>query len=60
MRDNCGRPRKIFLVILGRKPDHVEALNNMGVICASLGNKKDAVTYFKKVLEYRPNYPEGI
>jgi Tfp pilus assembly protein PilF len=59
---NAGQLReaqKIFLVILGRKPDHVEALNNMGVIWASLGNKKDAVTYFKKVLEYRPNYSKA-
>ncbi len=51
--------QKAFLVVLGRKPDHVEALNNMGIVCASLGNRKDAVTYFKKVLEYRPNYPKA-
>lgn len=51
--------QKAFLALLGRKPDHVEALNNMGVICASMGNRKDAVAYFKKVLEYRPNYPKA-
>jgi len=59
---NAGQLReaqKAFLGILGRKPDHAEALNNMGVISASLGNKKEAVTYFKKVLEYRPNYPKA-
>ncbi len=59
---NSGQLReaqKAFLVILGRKSDHFEALNNMGVISASLGNRKEAVTYFNKVLEYRPNYPKA-
>jgi tetratricopeptide (TPR) repeat protein len=51
--------QKAFLAVLGRKPDHAEALNNMGVICASLGNRRDAVTYFKKLLEYRPNYAKA-
>ncbi len=59
---NAGRTReaqKIFLNILARKPDHVESLNNMGVISASQGNKKEALAYFKKILEYRPNYPKA-
>lgn len=51
--------QKVFLDILGRKPDHVETLNNMGVISASSGNRKEAVAYFNKVLEYRPNYPKA-
>jgi len=59
---NSGRTReaqKIFLNILARKPDHVESLNNMGVISASQGNKKEALAYFKKILEYRTNYPKA-
>jgi len=59
---NSGQLReaqRIFLGILARKPDHVESLNNMGVISASLGNKREAITYFKRVLEYRANYPKA-
>jgi tetratricopeptide (TPR) repeat protein len=59
---NSGQSReaqRIFLSILARKPDHVEALNNMGVLSASLGNKKEALTYFKRVLECRSNYPKA-
>lgn len=59
---NSGQLRdaqKIFLNILARKPDHVESLNNMGVLSASLGHRKEAQTYFKRVLEYRSNYPKA-
>lgn len=59
---NSGRMRqaqRIFMNILARRPDHVESLNNLGVIAASLGDKKDALAYFKKVLEHRPNYPKA-
>ncbi len=59
---NAGQMReaqKAFFAILGKKPDHVEVLNNMGVISASLGNKKEAVAYFKKVLELKPGYSKA-
>ena len=59
---NSGQLReaqRIFLGILARKPDHVESLNNMGVISASRGNKREAITYFKRILEYRANYPKA-
>jgi len=49
----------MFLAIVARKPDHVESLNNLGVIAASLGNKKEALAYFKKILEYRADYPKA-
>lgn len=51
--------QKVFLTILARKPDHIESLNNMGVVSASLGHKKEAKAYFKKLLEYRSNYPKA-
>jgi len=57
-----GRNReaqRMFLAIVARKPDHVESLNNLGVISASLGNKKEALAYFKKILEYRADYPKA-
>jgi len=51
--------QRMFLAIVARKPDHVESLNNLGVISASLGNKKEALAYFKKILEYRADYPKA-
>ena len=57
-----GRSReaqRMFLAIVARKPDHVESLNNLGVISASLGNKKEALAYFKKILEYRADYSKA-
>lgn len=57
-----GRNReaqRMFLAIVARKPDHVESLNNLGVISASLGNKKEALAYFKKILEYRADYSKA-
>lgn len=59
---NSGRNReaqRMFLAIIARRPDHVESLNNLGVICASQGNKKDALGYFKKILDYRTDYPRA-
>ncbi len=59
---NSGRNReaqRMFLAIIGRRPDHVESLNNLGVICASQGNRKDALGYFKKILDYRADYPKA-
>jgi len=57
-----GRSReaqRMFLAIVARRPDHVESLNNLGVISASLGNKKEALAYFKKILESRADYPKA-
>lgn len=54
-----GDARRIFNEILARRPNHVESLNNLGVIAASRGNKKEALSYFKKVLEYETNYPKA-
>ncbi len=59
---NSGQLRqaqRIFLDILARRPDHVESLNNLGVIAASMGDKKGALAYFKRVLEHRANYPKA-
>lgn len=58
----AGRTReaqRIFLEILSRRPDHVESLNNLGVICASQGDKKAALNYFKRILDHRRDYPKA-
>lgn len=54
-----GDASRIFNDILGRRPNHVESLNNLGVISASRGNKKEALSYFKKILEYDAKYPKA-
>ncbi|MDD3847412.1 MAG: tetratricopeptide repeat protein [Syntrophorhabdaceae bacterium] len=54
-----GDGSRIFNDILARRPNHVESLNNLGVIAASRGNKKEALSYFKKILEYEANYPKA-
>ena len=54
-----GDASRIFNDILARRPNHVESLNNLGVIAASRGNKKEALSYFKRILEYEANYPKA-
>ncbi len=54
-----GSASRIFNDILARRPNHVESLNNLGVIAASRGNKKEALSYFKRILEYDANYPKA-
>lgn len=59
---NAGRSReaqKVFLTIVACRPDHVESLNNLGVICASRGSKTEALGYFKKILGFRTDYPKA-
>ncbi|MCX5803429.1 MAG: tetratricopeptide repeat protein, partial [Proteobacteria bacterium] len=44
--------KRLYLSILAERPDHIEALNNLGVIATNEGNTKEALFYFKKILEY--------
>jgi Flp pilus assembly protein TadD len=54
-----GEAKRIYLSILAVKPDHVEALNNLGVIAIQEGNSKGALFYFKKILEIQKTYPKA-
>lgn len=57
-----GRVREaknIYKQILVKKPNHTEALNNLGVIAMEEDNRKEALFYFKRILEYQKNYPKA-
>lgn len=57
-----GRTREakaIYKQILAKQPNHIEALNNLGVISVHEGNSQEALFYFKKILEYRKNYSKA-
>lgn len=57
-----GRTREaktIYKQILAKQPNHIEALNNLGVMAIHEENTREALFYFKKILEYRNNYPKA-
>jgi Flp pilus assembly protein TadD len=57
-----GRTREAKIVykqILAKQPDHIETLNNLGVIAIYEGNTQEALFYFKRILEYRKNYSKA-
>jgi len=57
-----GRTREakiIYKQILASQPDHIETLNNLGVMAIYEGNTQEALFYFKKILEYRKNYAKA-
>lgn len=51
--------KNIYKQILAKKPNHIEALNNLGVIAMEEDNRAEALFYFKKILEYQKNYPKA-
>jgi tetratricopeptide (TPR) repeat protein len=57
-----GRTREaktIYKQILAKQPNHIETLNNVGVIAIYEGNTQEALFYFKRILEYRKNYAKA-
>ena len=57
-----GRTREaktIYKQILASHPDHIESLNNLGVMAIYEGNTQEALFYFKRILEYRKNYSKA-
>jgi lipoprotein NlpI len=54
-----GEAKGIYLSILAIKPDHVGALNNLGVIAIQEGDPKGALFYFKRILEFQKTYPKA-
>ena len=51
--------KRLYLSILAERPDHIEALNNLGVIATNEGNTKEALFYFKKILGYKKDYAKA-
>jgi len=51
--------KALYHTIITEKPDHIEALNNLGVIATQEGNTKEAISYFRRILEYRKDYAKA-
>jgi Flp pilus assembly protein TadD len=51
--------RTIYKQILAKQPDHVETLNNLGVIAIYEGSTQEALLYFRRILEYRKGYSKA-
>ena len=58
-RGRVREAKNIYKQILVKKPNHTEALNNLGVIAMEEDNRKEALFYFKRILEYQKNYPKA-
>jgi Flp pilus assembly protein TadD len=57
-----GRTREaktMYKQVLAKQPNHIEALNNLGIIAIHEGNTREALFYFKRILEYRKNYSKA-
>ena len=51
---------KLFVKILALNPEHLEALNKMGVVCATRKNFPKAEEYFQKVLAVEPSHVPAL
>jgi Tfp pilus assembly protein PilF len=55
-KGNISGAKQLYKSILAEQPNHIEALNNLGVISMKDGNTKEALFYFDKVLQYKKDY----
>jgi tetratricopeptide (TPR) repeat protein len=55
-RGRIEEAKKLYMAVLADQPGHIEALNNLGVLAMREGNHKEAVFYFRRILEYRKDY----
>ncbi|MCS7280762.1 MAG: tetratricopeptide repeat protein [Desulfobacterota bacterium] len=51
--------KRIYYEILAQKQDHVEALNNLGLIYLKEGRKKEALSLFGRSLSFKADYPKA-
>ena len=52
--------KDLYKTILEEKPDHIEAINNIGVIEMERGDLKEALTYFRRCLGYKKDYAKAF
>jgi cytochrome c-type biogenesis protein CcmH/NrfG len=45
---------KLYLQVLENNPEDIEALMATGLVCACIGNAKDAKHFYNRVLELEP------
>jgi SAM-dependent methyltransferase len=53
------KARQCFQEILALYPNHLEALNNLGVVAFQEGQVNAAIAYFKKIIDLDPDYAEA-
>lgn len=61
-KENLGEwegAKKLYSLILALKPDHPDALVNLGNILYRLGFPEGAAAHYAKALESDPHHPEG-
>lgn len=58
-RGNIEAAKTLYREILAERPDHIGALNNLGVLLMKEGKTKDALLCFKRVLERENNNPKA-
>lgn len=58
-RGRFDEAKRIYAQILSEKPDHLEALNNLGLIYLKEGLRKEALSLFGKSLSLKTNYPKA-
>jgi tetratricopeptide (TPR) repeat protein len=55
-KGNTKGAKRLYQAILVEQPNHIEALNNLGVIAMREGNTDEALFFFNKVLQYKKDY----
>jgi Flp pilus assembly protein TadD len=55
-KGDMAEAKRLYLAILAHRPDNVEVLNNLGVMAMKENNGKEALFYFRKILEIKKDY----
>ena len=53
------KTKKLLNEAFDMDPNNVSVLNNLGTACRELGETKNAVSYYKKVIKIDPNNPNA-
>jgi Tfp pilus assembly protein PilF len=55
-KGNTGEAKRLYQAVLAERPNHIESINNLGVMAIKEGNDKEALFYFKRTLEADKQY----
>ena len=55
-KGNVAGAKRLYQAVLAEQPGHIEALNNLGVIAMKEGDRREALFYFNRSLQYRKDY----
>ena len=58
-RGNIDGAKKIYMAILVECPNNIEVLNNLGALAMKEGNTREAMFYFRKILEHKKDYEKA-